>query len=74
MLHTVMIVGGMVGSCGDREKFGTRFEAEMRAESLERLGKLVVAESFDEQGRLVTMPSNIATRIMRLLYPHPLCG
>jgi hypothetical protein len=74
MHHTVVTVGSIVGSCGDREKFETRYEAEMRADSLERLGKLARAESFDAQGQLIPLPSNIATWLMRLLYPDSACG
>jgi hypothetical protein len=75
LLHTVTTVGGIIGSCGDQEKFGTRYEAEIRFACLERSGKLGFVESFDEQGQVIPMPSNIAIRIMQHLYldaVHPI--
>jgi len=74
MLHTATIIQGFIGSCGSREKFETRFEAEKRAEYLTQLGLLVVVETFDEQGQLIPMPSDSTKQLMRLLYPEPSAG
>jgi hypothetical protein len=67
MLHTVVVVEGIVGSCGYMERFPTRFAAENRAGTLERLGRLTAVESFDEQGQLI---DSKVFRLMRSLYPE----
>jgi len=69
MLHTVLVVEGIYGSCWTREKYETRSGAENRAELLKHLGKLARAESFDSQGQLIPMPSDSTKQLMQLLYP-----